>query len=755
MNNISLFYECKEINSLFNEGNDNKAREKLIELLDKIQSNNSIINSEPQGHLTFLAHLIRKSGIYPYLKDYLNYSIFEDLLVYSAFETNINNEDIILHREQSRVLKLLLNGENIVLSATTSFGKSYIIDALISIKKPNNVLIIVPTIALLDETRRRIYSKFKSYYNIITTSNQEIKSKNIFILTQERALSYIKSKTEFNLDLFIVDEFYKINDKDDYRSSILQRVVLYFKNNSKQQYFLCPNVYDIKGIFIEGMKFEKLIDFKTVIHNEEYIENIKKENISLNEIKNIYYNNTLDNKYPSNFKKLYKFLNKYIDKIKEQNLVYVYKVSNIAFISNILVSFNKYYLKNYITHDTENFVQWVIDNYTNDWYLIDALKYGIGIHNGKIHKFLAQIQVNLFNKKSLNTIVATSSIIEGVNTEIKNIFLWDMRESNQKIIKFFKYKNIVGRAGRMNKYFKSNVYRLTDKNFKPKKEDLEVNIKINTQTLFDYKDNLFFQYITDDIKIEIDNFQNEMIKKIGNPAFYKIINENLIKNDRKTVLDITNNLSDKKQNDINKLIGELKLFENEEWKNNYEALYSILKQYSNIILSKLDINFNKNSEDDKLINISKAIISISYNWDKSIAKIVNDLKSINLSIDDYFRIESFISFNLYNLFSDINILQKSILLDKALDLSKFVQNLQNVFLPPHVYTLEEFGLPRMLSKTIDKSNIIKFDFNENRDINKILKKFKENKDKIKELFDKNSFDYYILKYFYDGISVDF
>ena len=108
------------------------------------------------------------------------------------------------------------------------------------------------------------------------------------------------------------------------------------------------------------------------------------------------------------------------------------------------------------------------------------------------------------------------------------------------------------------------------------------------------------------------------------------------------------------------------------------------------------------------------------------------------------------------LFSDINILQKSILLDKALDLSKFFQNLQNVFLPPHVYTLEEFGLPRMLSKTIDKSNIIKFDFNDNNvDINKTLERFKENKDKIKELFDKNSFDYYILKYFYDGISVDF
>lgn len=535
----------------------------------------------------------------------------------------------------------------------------------------------------------------------------------------------------------------------------MQRVVLYFKSISKQQYFLCPNVYDIKGIFIEDMKFEKLIDFKTVIHNEEYIENIDKENIALNEIKTIYYKNALYNRYPPNFKKLYKFLNKYIGKIKEQNLVYVYKVSNIAFISNILVSINKYYLKNETKHDIENFIKWVIDNYTKDWYLIDALKYGIGIHNGRIHRFLAQIQINLFNKKSLNTIIATSSIIEGVNTEIKNIFLWDMRE-NKKAINFFKYKNIVGRAGRMNKYFKSNAYRLTEKNFKPKDKDLKIDIEINTQTLFDYKDNLFSKYMTDNMKREIDNFQNEMIEKIGNSEFYKISNEKLIKNDRKTVLEITNNLSNKKQNDINKLVEELKLFESEEWKNNYEVLYYILKQYSNIILSKLDVNFNKNSDNDKLINISKAIIFISYNWDKSISEIVNDLKSINLSMDDYFKIESFISFNLYSLFSDIDTIQKIILGDNKLNLSPFVIKLQSAFLPPHVYTLEEFGLLRMLSKTIDKYNIIKFDFNDNNvDINKTLEKFKENKDKIKELFDKNSFDYYILKYFYDGISVDF
>ena len=500
---FDLFDECKKINSLFNENNDNKAREELINLLDFIQSNNIDLKEEPISNTQFFTHLIRKSGIYPYLEKYIETAIFEDKLAYSLFNLNINNEDIILHIEQSRVLKLLLKGENIVLSAPTSFGKSYIIDALISIKKPKNVLIIVPTIALLDETRRRIYSKFKSDYNIITTSKQEIKSKNIFILTQERALSYIKSKTAFNLDLFIVDEFYKINDKDDYRSSILQRVVLYFKSISTQQYFLCPNIYDIKGIFIEDMKFEKLIDFKTVIHNEEYIENIERVIINENEILSLYkilplYNNIKESE--TVIKKLFKLLNKYATKVNEKNLIYVYKINTIKFISIMLSNFNKNFLKINIEDDIKLFINWVIDNYTKDWYLIDALKYGIGIHNGRIHRFLAQMQINLFNKKSLNTIIATSSIIEGVNTEIKNIFIWDMRE-NKKVINFFKYKNIVGRAGRMNKYFKSNAYRLTEKNFKPKEKDLKVNIEINAQTLFDYKDNLFYEHITEDIKI--------------------------------------------------------------------------------------------------------------------------------------------------------------------------------------------------------------------------------------------------------------
>ena len=97
---------------------------------------------------------------------------------------------VTLHSEQSLVLKHLLDGTNLAVSAPTSFGKSLIIDAYIAIQKPTNVLILVPTIALTDETRRRFSKKFSAEYKIVTTSDVELGEKNILIFPQERAIHY-------------------------------------------------------------------------------------------------------------------------------------------------------------------------------------------------------------------------------------------------------------------------------------------------------------------------------------------------------------------------------------------------------------------------------------------------------------------------------------------------------------------------------------------------------------------------------------
>jgi len=180
---MEIFETCHDINSHFDLGQDADGREKLIRLLDY----------HKQKDLTYsplVNHLIRQAGLYPYLN--LDTAHWSDRVAHQAFKSNIGaGAHATLHREQSAILKKLLNGDSLAISAPTSFGKSFIVDAFIALKNPKNVVIIVPTIALTDETRRRLHQKFSKDYKIITTSDVDLSERNIFIFPQERVFSYV------------------------------------------------------------------------------------------------------------------------------------------------------------------------------------------------------------------------------------------------------------------------------------------------------------------------------------------------------------------------------------------------------------------------------------------------------------------------------------------------------------------------------------------------------------------------------------
>ena len=68
-----------------------------------------------------------------------------------------------------------MNGENVVLSAPTSFGKSLVVDAYLDASDFTNAVVIVPTIALMDETRRRLQRLAGAdRYKVITHSSQQL-----------------------------------------------------------------------------------------------------------------------------------------------------------------------------------------------------------------------------------------------------------------------------------------------------------------------------------------------------------------------------------------------------------------------------------------------------------------------------------------------------------------------------------------------------------------------------------------------------
>ena len=86
------------------------------------------------------------------------------------------------------------------------------------------------------------------------------------------------------------------------------------------------------------------------------------------------------------------------------------------------------------------------------------------------------------------------------------------------------------------------------------------------------------------------------------------------------------------------------------------------------------------------------------------------------------------------------------------DISSFSSKLTYAFLPPNVFYLEEYGLPRMISKKIQNSGIIDLE-NEEKKISDIIKDFLYiGCDKvINSIPSFEDFDKKIIEWFYEGI----
>ena len=687
MNNEEyIFSQCQAINNMLNNQQESTARDYVIKLLDFLTQNKI-------EYTELVNHLIREVGLFPYMKDSL---LWEDELIRDLFKVNVGeSEEKTLHRAQSRLLKKLLDGENIAVSAPTSFGKSFVIDAFIAIKKPRNVVIIVPTIALMDETRRRLFNKFANTYNIVTTTDAVLKEKNICIFPQERALMY--AHTISDIDILIIDEFYKSSiDIDKERAPALIKCIINLGNKSKQRYYLAPNIDELQdNPFTEGMCFEK-IDFKTVFLK-------------------------IIDLYPqisAEKDKSHLLLEQYA-KITGKSLIYA---GNFPEIDNLRTLFSRDNIAYKNRERLNQFATWLDNNYGKLWYLSDLVKKGIGVHHGKLHRSLSQLQIRLFEEDDgLDTIISTSSIIEGVNTSAENVFVWRNRNGNKKL-NDFTYKNIIGRGGRMFCHFIGKIYILDNP---PCTETMQLSLPLPEDIMLQESELQNIE-LSEEQKRKIITDSKELESKIGGDII-------LIQSTKKSA--------------IKTIVSEL---ENNKRKwNGLRYLNSSNPNDWDFLLKNLLWHMrwgSKQEEREKLVN---AIKICSNNWELPMSSILDQLKDIEMSIDDYFAFEKKLTFDMASFLSDFNVIQKHIL-DINVDIEPFITKIRNAFLPTVVFVLEEFGLPRMISKKIQDSGLVDFE-EEGLTTQVAISELIDKKIEIMQIRTLDSFDKNILDYFYLGV----
>lgn len=399
-------------------------------------------------------------------------------LFYNAIATSKLDSNISLHPDQYKALQLLKNHQGLILSAPTSFGKTYVVFEYIARFFPRTVFLVVPTLALIDEYKRKIIRKYKelfSRYKIFTSVNSEINYEEfpykMFIVTHDRVLEETSFENIKSINLLVIDEVYKLDRRgDDDRKLILNFAYYYLVQKSEKHILLAPFISSVDNINqLQKQPVFFSSDFSPVVNDVEvrpiYLDSIEER---------------------------FKETNKILSSIspKSRTLVYFANASDIPKFVNSYE--NQNFDDTLIGETTAKFIEWMTEEIHPNWYVVKAMRKGYLVHSGELQLGIRNMELDIFEEESEphNTMLCTSTLLEGVNTSTENIIItkpcrsYGYNYSND--FEAFDFFNLVGRSGRL---FKSNLGKAfyikspTDKSFSIKDAIKSIEFEITSDNL--------------------------------------------------------------------------------------------------------------------------------------------------------------------------------------------------------------------------------------------------------------------------------
>ncbi len=625
---------------------------------------------------------LREESLRAYLGKSDSDLIFTDLNIYdfsNTFQSNLKREfyrsaldkSIILTKYQIEILNILENN-SLFLSAPTSFGKTFTILEYLFRKKDviNNVIFIIPTIALMNELLKKINDIFGDTFNICINSNEPKQQKNIFLLVPERSDSnFVKSLQDLKIDLLVFDEIYKLQPSNNKER----------KNDDR--------IINMNKVYLDLLKSSKKI-----VLLGPYISNVSFGNTKLDIIK--YYTNYMP---VYNEKKMLNEGEDWTDCLNEKNqLIYFKSPRNIYQQLNKIIEKlpeNENYIEEY-----KDEIEYLSDKYGDEWYVISLLKRGIGIHHGKTPMFLRKFYETEYNSSKIKKLICTNTLMEGINTPTKSLIIVDDPGSP------FKLNNLIGRVGRLNPSSPEIGEVIicdstTFDNLNNISSWLDLNILAETDEVITDDEVLYFEknYSDEAKQHKYESYINEIEEKLGT--------------NRETLRE--------KGIEIKRL---RKITEDDKYKD-FEKCDSI---YACIVLSLEIINaphyyfetelFNNLDRSIKYlpykIYLEKILLGFTF---KDILNDFNakfnsthDIRNINMFIDNLFELKNFIKFKLVKIINYIELFN--------LDVKT------NEHLRKYIFLLSSFNDMPINNKILDDLGI------ETDDANKILKKLNLNDD---------------------------
>lgn len=400
-----------------------------------------------------------------------------------SYIDTFRDQGIVL-TEQQEALRSFVQDEyknSLVVIAPTSYGKSELIMNSVRENPSERVLILVPSKALLAQTKKRLIDADINALGKIVTHPEmysEERRSRAFVLTQERLTRLLNEYPKLSFDMVFVDEAHNLL-QGDRRNELLATVIcmLGARNPNTSFKFLTPFLCDQLNIrvryldmAVKGFKIDEYIkserfhlrDFRTGKNDGT----LKLYDHFLNEWIN------LDQKYKTCFDLV-------IGESLSKNIIYGNKPKSIeAFAEKLAAKLPEINCPLIAKACDE-----LEENFDSRYRLIACLRRGVMYHHGSIPDTIRLYLENLFTKSSqMKYLICNATLLEGVNLPIERLFLFDYRKGRSNLTSS-QFKNLIGRVNRFSEVFtskgstalkklESNIYLIGADEFTSKKANL-------------------------------------------------------------------------------------------------------------------------------------------------------------------------------------------------------------------------------------------------------------------------------------------
>jgi hypothetical protein len=399
--------------------------------------------------------------------------VLEELSLSAEREVHLRESPVLLTGFQHELWTKLGEGRNLAVAAPTSAGKSFVLQGhlarVFDEDDDHLVVYLVPTRALIAQVSRDFGDMFAGTAmapEIVTVpldADQPLQRRSILVMTQERVQLMLLNHPDLSADVVMVDEAHSIADRG--RGILLQWVIddLLRRNPDAQLLFASPGIRNLEmfGRVFGLTNVEAIASKEPTVAQNFLIARVLSPSRGEFSISNV---------EPGGEESLVgEFAIGQTLSSKKDRLVHISAAlgkgapsivyaNGAAEAENIALQLHELMADSESTPRREALAQLATLSVHPSYVLAQTVRRGVAFHYSNMPTQLRQAVEDAFGDCTVDFLVCTSTLLQGVNLPAKNVFMCRPEKGSRHPLEGTDFWNLAGRAGRLRREFQGNIF---------------------------------------------------------------------------------------------------------------------------------------------------------------------------------------------------------------------------------------------------------------------------------------------------------